>query len=162
MHDLNKPQCNKLLLPFSFLFFLLLVCCPSPLLWFLLFFAEQLLCDISFFVLYLIWNFLSPFTRWKCWKLYFFLMKDGPNGSAFPSFCQFWAHVMWCINCFTSMEAFFFFLFFYYFILSSNFLVFNIKKCTEMTYYINIFLKNVYYQYYYYLEWYFKFEIWHN
>ena len=38
-----------------------------------------------------IWNFLSPFTRWKCWKLYIFLMKDGPNGSAFPSFCQFWA-----------------------------------------------------------------------
>ena len=53
-------------------------------------------------------------------------------------------------------------LFFYFFLLSSNFLVFNIKKGTEMTYYINIFLKNVYYQYYYYWEWYFKFEIWHN
>ena len=93
MHDLNKPQCNKLLLPFSFLFFLLLVCCPSPLLWFLLFFAGQwtLLCGFSFFVLYLIWNFLRPFTRWKRWKLYIFFNERWAEWFSLSFFFQFWA-----------------------------------------------------------------------
>ena len=87
MHDLNKPQCSKLpphwhprldLLP-SFSFFLLLVYCPSSLLWFLLLFAKQwtLLCGFSFFILYLIWNFLSPCT-WlalEMLKSYIFFYK---------------------------------------------------------------------------------------
>ena len=70
----EQTQCSKLpphwhrrldlLLPFFFFFFfssVVLVHCSD----FFSFFAEQwtLLCDISFFVWYLIWNFLSPFTR---------------------------------------------------------------------------------------------------
>ena len=121
---------------YFFFFFLLLVCCPSPLLWFLLFFAEQLLCDFSFFVLYLIWNFLSPFTCWKCWKLYIFFNERWAEWFSLSFFLSVLSPTL-CDALIASHQWKLFFFFF----LSSNFLVFNIKKCTEMTYYINIFFK---------------------
>ena len=60
---LTLPIRSSSSLFFIFFFFssVVLLCCSD----FFSFFAEQwtLLCGISFFILYLIWNFLSPFTR---------------------------------------------------------------------------------------------------
>ena len=126
----EQTQCSKLpphwhrrldllLTFFFFLFFssVVLVHCSD----FFFFLAEQwtLLCDISFFVWY-----LKPFYTWlalEMLKTYIFLIKDGLNGSAFYLLFSFEPHVMWCINCITSIEpysSFFFFL-----ISSNNFLV---------------------------------------
>ena len=91
----EQTQCSKLpphwhrrldlLLPFFF-FFLFLVCCPCPLLWFLLFFCwtMNIVMWYLFFCLVSYLKFLKPFYMWlalEMLKTYIFLIKDGLNGS---------------------------------------------------------------------------------
>ena len=57
------------------------------------------------FVTYL--KFPKPFYTLEMLKTYIFLIKDGLNGSAFTSFFSFEPHIIWCINCITSIEGMF-------------------------------------------------------
>ena len=119
MHDLNKPSaasCHHIdiadwIFFFLFFFLLFLVCCPCPLLWFLLFFCwtMNIVMWYLFFCLVSCLKFLKPFYTWlalEMWKTYIFLIKDGLNGLAFYLLFGFEPHVMWCINCITSIEPY--------------------------------------------------------
>ena len=122
----EQTQCSKLpphwhrrldlLLPFFF-FFLFLVCCPCPLLWFLLFFCRtmNIVMWYLFFCLVSYLKFLKPFYTWlalEMLKTYIFLIKDVLNGSSFYLLFSFEPHVMWCINHITSIEPYSFYFYF--------------------------------------------------
>ena len=158
----SKPQCNKFLLPFFFFFFF----SSSRLLSFSIALISSLFCwTIAMWFLFLCFvsylKFLKPFYTLEMLKTLYFFNERWAEWFSLSFFFFSVLSPTLCDALIASHQWKLFFFIFLFF-LSSNFLVFNIKKCTEMTYYINIFLKNVYYQYYYYWEWYFKFEIWHN
>ena len=128
MHDLNKPQCSKLpphlhrqldlLLPFFFFLFF-----PSSrLLSFSTALISSLFCwtmNIAMWFLFLCFvsylKFPKLFYTWlalEMLKTYIFFNKIWAEWFSHYFFFSFEPHVMWCINCITSIEPYSSFFFF--------------------------------------------------